>query len=195
VGHNLIGALNLLEKCRRDSSAFILISTSRVYSLAALNRLPLAPAATRFELLNGPTAPDGSGREGVREDFSTAAPVSLYGATKIAAEVMALEYGHAFGLPVRINRCGVIAGAGQFGKADQGIFSYWIHSYRERAPLKFIGYGGTGLQVRDCLHPDDLTRLVLMQIAAGGDGSRPNIFNVLGGVGHSMSLCALNWWG
>lgn len=194
VGHNLIGALNLLEKCRRDSSGFILISSSRVYSLDALNRLPLVPAGTRLELQNAGPLPEGAGAQGVREEFSTAAPVSLYGATKIAAEVMALEYGHAFRLPVRINRCGVIAGAGQFGKADQGIFSYWIHSYRERAPLKFIGYGGTGLQVRDCLHPDDLAQIVLMQIAAGDDRARPNICNVSGGLGNSMSLHELDAW-
>lgn len=194
VGHNLIGALNLLEKCRRDAGGFILISSSRVYSLDALNRLPLVPAGTRFELQNAGPLPDGAGAQGVREDFSTAAPVSLYGATKIAAEVMALEYGHAFDFPVRVNRCGVISGAGQFGKADQGIFSYWIHSYRERAPLKFIGYGGTGLQVRDCLHPDDLAQMILMQIAAGNERARPSICNVSGGLGNSMSLYELDAW-
>jgi CDP-paratose 2-epimerase len=43
---------------------------------------------------------------------------------------------------VHINRCGVLAGAGQFGKADQGIFSFWIHSYRARRPMKYIGFEG-----------------------------------------------------
>jgi CDP-paratose 2-epimerase len=192
VGHNLTGSLNLLEKCRRDSAGFILISTSRVYSIEALNELPLATAPTRFELNVG--VPDGAGPDGIREEFSTAAPVSLYGATKIASEVMALEYGHTFGLPIRINRCGVIAGAGQFGKIDQGIFSYWIHSYRERSPLKFIGYGGSGRQVRDCLHPHDLARIVLAQIDAGTGGGPPSICNVSGGVENSMSLKELNSW-
>ena len=78
---------------------------------------------------------------------------------------MALEYGAAFGFPVWINRCGVLAGGGQFGKADQGIFSYWIHSWRTGRPLKYIGFGGTGKQVRDCLHPRDLVPLLLKQIA------------------------------
>jgi CDP-paratose 2-epimerase len=194
VGHNLIGALNLLEKCRRDSSGFILISSSRVYSIDALNRIPLNETTTRLEFQAGRTAPAGVGQQGTREEFSTAAPVSLYGATKIAAEVMALEYGHAFNLPVRINRCGVMAGAGQFGRADQGIFSYWIHSHRARSPLKFIGYGGTGLQVRDCLHPDDLAQLVLIQIDAGSTADRPSICNVSGGIRNSMSLRELNAW-
>ena len=49
--------------------------------------------------------------------------MSLYGATKLASEQLALEYGSTYGFPVWINRCGVLAGAGQFGRADQGIFA------------------------------------------------------------------------
>ena len=194
VGHNLIGSLNLLEKCRRDSAGFVLISSSRVYSIDALNSLPLSKASTRYELSDGTCSAPGVGSQGVREEFSTAAPVSLYGATKLASEIMALEYGSTFSLPIWINRCGVIAGAGQFGKIDQGIFSYWIHSYRERSPLQLVGYGGTGLQVRDCLHPDDLARLVSAQLDAGGSADRPRICNVSGGLASSMSLHELNAW-
>jgi CDP-paratose 2-epimerase len=58
-----------------------------------------------------------------------------------------------------MNRCGVLAGAYQFGKADQGIFSYWIHSWARRRPLTYIGFDGMGHQVRDCLHPRDLVPL------------------------------------
>ncbi|MFM8720979.1 MAG: hypothetical protein ACKOFH_15860, partial [Chthoniobacterales bacterium] len=79
-----------------------------------------------------------------------------------------LEYGAAFGFPVWVNRCGVMAGAGQFGKPDQGIFSFWIHSWARQAPLKYIGFGGTGHLVRDCLHPEDLVDLVLKQMERGG---------------------------
>ena len=61
-------------------------------------------------------------------------PLSLYGASKLASETLILEYGECFGFPVWINRCGVLAGAGQFGKADQGIFSFWIHSFKEKIP-------------------------------------------------------------
>jgi CDP-paratose 2-epimerase len=193
VGHNLIGSLNLLEKSRRDVAGFILISTSRVYSIEALNNLPFSKTSARFELNEEMSDGNGVGSAGVREEFSTTVPVSLYGATKIASEVMALEYGNSFGFPVRVNRCGVIAGAGQFGKVDQGIFSYWIHSYRERSPLKFIGYGGTGLQVRDCLHPEDLARIVLTQINAGAT-DQSSICNVSGGLRNSMSLHELNAW-
>ena len=75
-----------------------------------------------------------------------------------------MEYGDAFGFPVWINRCGVLAGKGQFGKADQGIFSFWIRSWKENRPLKYIGFDGKGSQVRDCLHPKDLLPVLKKQM-------------------------------
>ena len=58
---------------------------------------------------------------------------------------MALEYAAAFGFPLWIDRCGVIAGPGQFGRIDQGIFSYWIYQWQRGKPLSYIGFGGKGL--------------------------------------------------
>jgi len=107
--------------------------------------------------------PGQRGRRG--RDFSTLAPISLYGATKLASEALALEYGATFSLPVFINRCGVLAGAGQFGRADQGIFAYWINAWLRQRPLKYIGFGGNGYQVRDCLHPRDLLPALAQQLA------------------------------
>jgi CDP-paratose 2-epimerase len=112
---------------------------------------------------------------------------------------MAIEYGATFGFPVWVNRCGVMAGAGQFGRADQGIFSYWIHSWRQKRPLRYIGFGGHGHQVRDCLHPADLVPLLERQIAAGtvgaaGNASAPAIVNVSGGAASAMSLRQLSAW-
>ena len=159
--HNLWGTVNLLEVCKRENAGMILLSTSRVYSIEALCALPVTEKNGAFVL--EATGQD-FGPRGITEDFSTAAPVSLYGASKLASEQIALEYGAAFGFPVWVNRCGVMAGAGQFGKADQGIFSFWIHSWARKAPLKYIGFGGTGYQVRDCLHPGDLGDLVLKQM-------------------------------
>ena len=159
--HNLWGTVNLLEVCKREEAGMILLSTSRVYSIEALCALPVTEKRGAFVL---EAAGADFGPRGITEDFTTAAPVSLYGASKLASEQIALEYGSAFGFPVWVNRCGVMAGAGQFGKPDQGIFSYWIHSWARQAPLKYIGFGGTGHQVRDCLHPEDLGDLVLKQI-------------------------------
>ncbi|MFM8716495.1 MAG: NAD-dependent epimerase/dehydratase family protein, partial [Spartobacteria bacterium] len=159
VDQNLYGTVNLLELCKTWKAGFTLLSTSRVYSIAALAGLPMEKTPTRFEL---PSAASGHGwsRGGITEQFSTAPPISLYGSTKLCSEWLALEYGDAYGFPVWINRCGVLAGAGQFGKADQGIFSFWIHSWRAGRPLKYIGFGGSGLQVRDCLHPRDIVTLI-----------------------------------
>ena len=119
--------------------------------------------------------------------------MSLYGASKLASETLILEYGECFGFPVWINRCGVLAGAGQFGKADQGIFSFWIHSFKEKRLLKYIGFDGTGHQVRDALHPKDLIPLLTRQIYEP-KWDAPKIINVGGGIENSMSLKQLSNW-
>ena len=191
--HNLWGTVNLLEFCKRESAGLILLSTSRVYSIDVLRTLPLAERGGAFVLDEELPA---AGPRGLTENFPTSAPISLYGASKLASEQVALEYGDAFGFPVWVNRCGVLAGAGQFGKPDQGIFSYWIHSWAAGAPLKYIGFGGSGHQVRDCLHPHDLLELVLKQMAAGmaPGGGKCRIVNVSGGVQSAMSLRQLSDW-
>ena len=114
---------------------------------------------------NGPL-PEGVSAHGIAENFSTTPPLSLYGSSKLASECVALEYGETFEFPVWINRCGVLAGAGQFGRADQGIFSFWINAYLRRAPLRYIGFDGAGHQTRDCLHPRDLLPVLQKQMSA-----------------------------
>ena len=126
VEHNLHGTTNVLEFARHCGAGVVLLSTSRVYSIAALAALPLGVEDEAFVLDATAALPPGCSAHGLAEDFSTSAPLSLYGATKLASEVLALEYGQAFGFPVVVNRCGVLAGAGQFGVAEQGIFSFWM---------------------------------------------------------------------
>ncbi len=190
--HNLVGTLNLLEHAKRHSAGLALLSTSRVYSLSRLAALPMETRngafAPRFDSIDEP----GLSSRGVAEAFPTQPPLSLYGSAKLASEILALEYGAAFRLPVFINRCGVLAGPGQFGKADQGIFSFWVHSFREKRPLKYIGFGGSGRQVRDCLHPRDLADLLARQLRQPEKAGRA--VNVSGGVGNSMSLAQLTDW-
>lgn len=182
VGNNLTGTLNILEYCRKRSAGFILISTSRVYSINELNNLNLKEEDTRFVNLG----------KDIDHTFSTQAPISLYGGTKLASEIMALEYHHAFGIPVFINRCGVIAGPGQFGKIDQGIISFWIYQWMRKKPLKYIGFGGNGKQVRDIIHPADIFNLVVDQIFF--PANKPNIINFGGGIENSISLKELSEW-
>ena len=103
------------------------------------------------------------------------------------------EYGEAFGLPIWINRCGVLAGAGQFGRPDQGIFAFWLNSYLRRRPLKYIGFDVQGHQVRDCLHPRDVAALVWKQMQSP-DRQVERVQNVGGGVASAMSLAQLSSW-
>ena len=193
VEHNLQGTVNVLEFARRSSAGLILLSTSRVYSIAALASLPLRVEDETFALDSSAAMPRGCSDAGIAEEFPTTAPVSLYGATKLASEALALEYGHAYGLPIVVNRCGVLAGAGQFGVAEQGIFSFWIRAFALRRPLRYIGFGGVGNQVRDVLHVDDLADLVLQQMSKRGR-SRGEIWNVGGGATNATSLARLSRW-
>jgi CDP-paratose 2-epimerase len=189
--HNLLGTVNLLEYCRASRAGFILLSTSRVYSIPVLVKLPLRVESSAYALDDQQPWPPEVSAAGVTESFSTQAPISLYGATKLASEHLALEYAAGFQLPVWINRCGVLAGAGQFGTAEQGIFSYWLHAHSSRRALKYLGFGGQGFQVRDALHPRDLARLVDFQLRNTGTGQ---LLHVSGGQANSLSLAQLNAW-
>ena len=198
MDHNLIGTIQLLEFCKRNSAGFILLSTSRVYSIKPLASLDVEAVEGAFRPRQ--YLPEiGLTAAGISEQFPTSAPISLYGASKLCSETLALEYADAFGFPVWINRCGVLAGAGQFGKADQGIFSFWIRSWRDRRPLRYIGFDGQGSQVRDCLHPRDLVPLVHKQLM----GAQPTpddspgdhrICNFAGGAANACSLAQLSAW-
>jgi len=190
--HNLGGTLNLLEYCREFRAGLILLSTSRVYSVSDLAGLPMREAHSSFELDEAKLTVKGASMEGIDETFSTRAPVSLYGATKLASEIMALEYGSAFQFPVWVNRCGVLAGAGQFGTAEQGIFSYWLHAHAGRRKLRYIGFGGSGWQVRDAFHPADLAQLLATQLSQPPPADP--VFHASGGLLNSMSLAQLTAW-
>ncbi len=202
IEHNLLGTINTLELAKQWRCGFTILSTSRVYSIRALAAIPVGIDGDRFvprlmpdaarSTLHVPPVP-GLGPNGLTEDFSTEPPLSLYGSSKRASELLACEYAEGFNLPVFILRCGVLAGAGQFGKIDQGIFSYWIHSYCRKRPLRYIGFNGTGHQVRDCLHAGDLLPLITQQIEKPR-ADAPRVLNVSGGLDHSASLRELSAW-
>lgn len=186
VQTNLIGAFNCLERARQQGAFLVFLSTSRVYPVAPQLELALEEAETRFELSDAQPIV-GAGRTGIAEDFPMAGARTLYGATKLSAELLIEEYADAFGLRAVTNRCGVIAGPWQMGKVDQGVFSWWLLSHLFGRPLTYIGYGGSGKQVRDLLHVDDLIDLVDEQL---GDPERWSgvTANVGGGRECSLSL-------
>jgi CDP-paratose 2-epimerase len=193
VEHNLASVVNVLEYCKAQRAGLLLLSTSRVYSIDALAGLPLKAEDAGFCLDGEAQLPAGISRRGIGVDFSTRPPISLYGSTKLAAEIMALEYGGAFDFPVWIDRCGVLAGAGQFGTPEQGIFSYWIHAHARRRPLRYIGFDGTGKQVRDLFHPRDLTVLADAQMKTSRPGGQ-RVYCAGGGPANAISLARLNAW-
>jgi CDP-paratose 2-epimerase len=183
---NLRGAYHCLELARRQSAQVLFLSTSRVYPVPALCSLRLEEDETRFELSAEQPLP-GASPDGIAEEFPLQGFRTLYGATKLAGELLIDEYRHAYGLRTVIDRCGVIAGPWQMGKVDQGVFSYWILAHHFKRPLRYIGFGGSGKQVRDLLHVQDLVELLDEQLLdpQRWDGAT---VNVGGGRASSLSL-------
>lgn len=211
VDHNLGGTVHLLEYCKRHRAGMVLVSSSRVYSIRELSGIPhqIKNSVLQFDWdrIESENLIPGLSQQGIDERFSIEPPLSLYGATKLASEWLAKEYSNAFDFPLWINRCGILAGSGQFGKADQGIITYWMHRFCYRHPLQMLGFQGSGAQVRDCLHPDDLARLVHLQIGESQRlqtqqpaqnhpslRSKPITVNVSGGVESAFSLQELHEW-
>ena len=186
VQSNLVGAYNCLELARRENAYLVFLSTSRVYPVRALRSLNLEESETRFDLADEQPVP-GAARAGIAENFPLDGARTLYGTTKLAAELLIEEYRDAYGLRAVIDRCGVIAGPWQMGKVDQGVFTFWMLAHHFRRPLTYIGFGGTGKQVRDLLDVDDLLNLLDEQLG-NPDHWDGVIANVGGGQDCSLSL-------
>jgi CDP-paratose 2-epimerase len=194
IENNLYGTVNLLEYCKRHKTGFILLSTSRVYGLKELSSIPVLKNGTHFSVNPAPGLPHGLTPDGLSENFSTTPPLSLYGNTKLSSENLAIEYSETFDFPLWINRCGVLAGKGQFGRPDQGILSYWVHSWVQKRPLRYIGFEGKGLQTRDFLHPQDLVSALKKQMDQSSRGQKPIISNFSGGLNSARSLLEMSNW-
>jgi len=186
---NLVATLNCLEHAVRHGAALVFLSTSRVYPIEPINALAWTESATRYDLAPAPGTV-GASRAGIGLDFPLTGHRSLYGTTKLCAELLIAEYVAAQGLRAVINRCGVIAGPWQMGKVDQGVASHWLMAHRFGRPLSYIGYGGSGKQTRDFLHVDDLLDLIELQLGAL-DRINGETFNVGGGLANTLSLLEL----
>jgi len=183
---NLTGAINCFELARTRGADIVFLSTSRVYPVEALNGLRFEESDTRFSLLDDQPVP-GASAQGISARFPLEGYRTLYGATKLAAEIILKEYIHMYGIQGLINRCGVIAGPWQMGKVDQGVFSLWMLHHYFKKDLKYTGFGGSGKQVRDLLHVEDLFELICVQVDRM-DNFNGQVYNVGGGVETSLSL-------
>ena len=189
IQNNLLGSVNVFEYAVQHHARLIYFSTNRIYSCESLNALAYSEQDSRFVLekiqkLAGVT------EHGISEDFPVVLSKTFYGATKYCGEVLLQEYAAYKGLSYVINRFGVISGRGQFGMESQGVIAYWLRQHFERKPLKYIGFGGSGKQVRDALHVADVCALVDLQLQRF-DTVAGKVFNVGGGFTNSFSLLEL----
>lgn len=150
---NALGTLNVLEATRRyaPEAVFIFTSTNKVYGDTP-NRLPLVELETRYEL--DPAHPY---YEGIREDMSIDQSLhSLFGASKVAADVLVQEYGRYFGMYTGIFRGGTLTGPHHSATQLHGFLAYVMRCAMTRTPYTIFGYKGK--QVRDAIHSHDLIR-------------------------------------
>src|SRR5438445_2444976 len=175
---NAAGTLNLLEANRRYSAEapFVFMSTNKVYGDAP-NELQLVELATRWDYAR---AGDHDGvSESMRVDQSNH---SLFGASKLAADVMVQEYGRYFGMPTVCFRGGCLTGPHHSGVELHGFLAYLAKAVREGLPYRI--YGHKAKQVRDNLHSLDVCRAVI----AFSESPRPgSVYNLGGGRGNSVS--------
>jgi CDP-paratose 2-epimerase len=186
---NLTGTINCLEVARACKADVIFLSTSRVYPIERLRAIPLERTATRLTIPDH-AAGTGWSPKGIATDFPLGGYRSMYGATKLASELLIEEYRAMYGLRTIVNRCGVISGPWQMGKVDQGFIVLWASRHLYGGRLSYIGFGGEGLQVRDVMHVSDLYDLLKVQLADLGRYSGA-VFNVGGGLRNSVSLAEL----
>ena len=176
---NAVGTLNLLEACRRHRPevTFITVSTNKVYGDNP-NRLPLIELDTRWDYA------DPADAEGVDETMSIEGCLhSLFGASKVAADVMTQEYGRYFGMNTATFRGGCLTGPHHAGVELHGFLSYLVAQALTEGPYTIFGYKGK--QVRDQIHSAD----VVSAFWAYAEDPRPGaVYNLGGGKANAASL-------
>ena len=194
IMNNALGLINVLEFARHHGCPVIFWSSSRVYSADRINAIPRREEATRLVWCKENIRSQSSNRRvpgfdpdyGFSEEFSIdGGQRSIYGLSKVMADLACQEYAHAFGVKTVVNRFGVIAGEGQFGKSEQGWVTWWAVAFHFGLPLRYIGWGGK--QVRDILFIEDVCRLLEAEMEHL-DRIAGEVFNVGGGTERSLSL-------
>jgi CDP-paratose 2-epimerase len=176
---NAVGTLNLLEAARRfcPESPFIHLSTNKVYGDLP-NTIPLKELATRWEF------DDPAFVNGIPETFSIdQSKHSLFGASKVAADVMVQEYGRYFNMPTCCLRGGCLTGPNHSGVELHGFLSYLVKCNLEGREYSIFGYKGK--QVRDNIHSEDVARFIFEFYR---NPHRGEVYNLGGGKGNSCSV-------
>lgn len=186
INNNLFGSINCFNVCIKNDAKLIFLSTSRVYPIETIENALFNEDATKF-LFKDNQEIKGISSKGISEELSLEGARSFYGTTKLSSELFIHEYAAFYGLKAAVTRFGVIAGPRQMGKTDQGVVTLWMAKHYWKQPLKYIGYGGKGKQVRDLLHVDDLVELIDFQIH-NIEKFQGKVYNVGGGLQNSASL-------
>lgn len=176
---NAVGTLNLLEATRQacPESPFVHMSTNKVYGDAP-NRIALVELATRWDYA------DPDYENGIPETFTIdQSKHSLFGASKVAADIMVQEYGRYFGLPTCCLRGGCLTGPNHAGVELHGFLSYLVKCNLEGRKYKIFGYKGK--QVRDNIHSLDVARFMAAFVAKPRVGE---VYNLGGGKANSCSI-------
>ena len=166
---NALATLNLLEAARihGPETPFVFMSTNKVYGDAP-NELPLVELETRWDYADA--------RDGIDETMRIDASMhSLFGASKVAADVMVQEYGRYFGLPTVCFRGGCLTGPAHSAAELHGFLAYIARAIREGRTYRIFGYGGK--QVRDNVHAHDVCTAMM----AFAEAPRPGAVYILGG--------------
>jgi CDP-paratose 2-epimerase len=186
IHNNLVGSINCFNACIKNKARLIFLSTSRVYPIDPIEQAAFIEEETRFSFAEKQTT-TGISKWGISEKLNLEGARSFYGTTKLSSELFIREYSAFYGLQAAITRFGVIAGPRQMGKTDQGVATLWMAKHYWKQPLKYIGYGGSGKQVRDLLHIDDLIDLIDLQVHHM-EKFEGRIYNAGGGLFSSASL-------
>jgi CDP-paratose 2-epimerase len=176
---NAVGTLNLLEAARQfcPESPFIHMSTNKVYGDRP-NTLALKELETRWDY------DDPAFEQGIAEDFSIdQSKHSLFGASKVAGDVMVQEYGRYFNMPTCCLRGGCLTGPNHSGVELHGFLSYLVKCSVEGKEYRVYGYKGK--QVRDNIHSEDVARFMLEFSKAPRVAE---VYNLGGGKNNACSI-------
>jgi CDP-paratose 2-epimerase len=176
---NALGTLHMLEAARQScpESPFVYLSTNKVYGDRP-NTLALREWETRWDYA------DASFENGIPENFPIDQSMhSIFGASKVAADVMVQEYGRYFHMPTCCLRCGCLTGPNHSGVELHGFLSYLVKCCAESREYKIYGYKGK--QVRDNIHSEDVAQFIFEFAQAPRVAE---VYNVGGGKANSCSI-------
>jgi CDP-paratose 2-epimerase len=176
---NAVATLNLLESARRycKEAPFVLMSTNKVYGDGP-NRIPMVEKHTRWDF----SSPEY--QNGIPESFSIDhCKHSLFGASKVAADIMTQEYGRYFDMPTCCLRGGCLTGPKHSGVELHGFLSYLVRCNVEER--EYTVYGYLGKQVRDNIHSLDVARFIDNFISSPKSGA---VYNIGGGQQNTCSI-------